>query len=58
MDNLDNKNLLKNMLEDFWKPLIINSKKINPDLKFIAEQSEWDKPGCLPRLDNESRLAA
>ncbi|MEJ2195031.1 MAG: alpha-amylase family glycosyl hydrolase [Ignavibacteriaceae bacterium] len=47
MDNLDNKNLLTNMLEDFWKPLIINSKKINPDLKFIAEQSEWDKPGWV-----------
>ena len=35
------------MLKDFWKPLIINSKKINPDLKFIAEQSDWDKPGWI-----------
>lgn len=44
MDDLDGKGLLKNMLTDFWKPLIDQVKAQNPAVKFIAEQSEWDKP--------------
>ncbi len=45
MDNLDNKNLLTNILKDFWNPLISDMKNINPELKFIAEQSDWDQSG-------------
>ncbi len=41
MDDLDNKPELTNLFADFWTPLIHQLKKVNPKIKFIAEQANW-----------------
>lgn len=41
MDNLDGKPALTNLFTDFWKPLLTDLKKINPQLKNVAEQADW-----------------
>jgi glycosidase len=45
MDTLDNKKRLSNLFEGFWKPLISKLKKSNPELVFIAEQTDWNSFG-------------
>lgn len=45
MDTLDNKKRLSNLFETFWKPLISKLKKDNPELIFIAEQTDWNSFG-------------
>lgn len=45
MDNLDNANKLKNLFTTFWAPLLADLKKVNPDLKIIAEQANWASYG-------------
>lgn len=45
MDNLDNANKLTNLFKDFWAPLLANLKKVNPNLKIVAEQANWGSYG-------------
>ena len=45
MDDLDYKGKLTNLLSDFWRPLISELKSINPNIKIIAEQSNWNDLG-------------
>ncbi len=41
MDDLDNKGLLTNLFEDFWKPVFARLRSTNPRLQLIAEQWDW-----------------
>jgi alpha-amylase len=41
MDNLDNKPELTNLFDAFWKPLLGRLRKVNPQLKIVAEQANW-----------------
>jgi len=41
MDNLDGKPQLTNLFADFWSPLFLRLRQVNPNLKFIAEQANW-----------------
>lgn len=41
MDDLDDKGLLTNLFRDFWNPAFARLRALNPDLAFIAEQSDW-----------------
>ncbi len=45
MDTLDGKPVLTNLFADFWKPLLTFLKKINPNLKNVAEQADWKDYG-------------
>jgi alpha-amylase len=45
MDHLDDKPTLTNLFHDFWSPLIQRVKKINPKIKFVAEQANWGDYG-------------
>ena len=41
MDHLDGKPTLTNLFAEFWKPLIASLKKLNPEVKIVAEQADW-----------------
>ena len=41
MDDLDNKHILTNLFDDFWKPLFAKLRATNPRLRLIAEQWDW-----------------
>lgn len=41
MDDLDNAGVLKNLLANFWAPIITKLHGLNPKLTFIAEQADW-----------------
>ncbi len=41
MDDLDNKHILTNLFDDFWKPLFAKLRAANPKLRLIAEQWDW-----------------
>lgn len=45
MDDLDNKGRLTNLFSTFWMPLLDNLRKINPQLKIVAEQANWASYG-------------
>jgi alpha-amylase len=45
MDNLDNKPALTNLFATFWKPLLTDLKKINPNIQVVAEQADWKDYG-------------
>jgi len=45
MDDLDHKGLLTNLFQDYWSPLFVQLKTINPKIKIIAEQADWQDPG-------------
>lgn len=45
MDNLDAKPSLTNLFTTFWKPLISEIKKVNPKIKIVAEQADWNDYG-------------
>jgi glycosidase len=45
MDHLDGKPTLTNLFADFWKPLILSLKVINPNIKIVAEQANWEDYG-------------
>ncbi|SFQ65520.1 alpha-amylase family glycosyl hydrolase [Flavobacterium akiainvivens] len=45
MDNLDNANKLTNLFKDFWTPVLAEVKKVNPNLKIVAEQADWGSYG-------------
>ena len=47
MDNLDGKPALTNLFTDFWNPLLTHLKKLNPNLKNVAEQSDWKDYGFV-----------
>ena len=41
MDHLDGKPTLTNLFAEFWKPLVASLKKLNPEVKIVAEQADW-----------------
>lgn len=41
MDNLDNTNRLPHLFISFWNPLITKLRKINPEIKIVAENANW-----------------
>ncbi len=45
MDHLDGKLQLTNLFAHFWEPLLTHLKTINPALKNVAEQSDWNDYG-------------
>ena len=45
MDNLDNINRLPHLFTTFWNPLISKLRKINPQIKIVAEQANWGSFG-------------
>ncbi len=45
MDHLDAKPSLTNLFAEFWKPLIAALKDVNPDIKIVAEQANWEDYG-------------
>jgi glycosidase len=45
MDHLDAKPTLTNLFIEFWKPLIAEIKKVNPAIKIVAEQADWNDVG-------------
>jgi glycosidase len=45
MDDLDNKGRLTNLFGLFWTPLLDSLRKINPQLKIVAEQANWASYG-------------
>ena len=51
MDNLDNKGRWMHLFENFWKPLILKIKAVNPKVIFMAEQANWGSLG-LEYLEN------
>ena len=49
MDDLDNKHILTNLFDDFWKPVFAKLRATNPRLHFIAEQWDWGDGGDFLR---------
>jgi glycosidase len=45
MDHLDGKPTLTNLFAEFWKPLIAALKEVNPEIKIVAEQANWEDYG-------------
>lgn len=45
MDDLDDKGKLVGVYRRFWRPLIEEVRKVNPDIKFIGEQADWESNG-------------
>ena len=45
MDDLDNKHILTNLFDDFWKPVFAKLRATDPRLHFIAEQWDWGDGG-------------
>lgn len=45
MDKLDDKPTLTNLFVEFWRPLIIELKKLNPRVNIVAEQADWNDYG-------------
>jgi glycosidase len=45
MDHLDRKPTLTNLFKEFWSPLIQRTKMVNPKIKFVAEQADWNDFG-------------
>jgi alpha-amylase len=41
MDDLDNKHLLTNLFDNFWKPVFNELRKADPGITIIAEQWDW-----------------
>ena len=49
MDDLDNKRILTNLFDSFWKPVFAELKARNPKLNLIAEQWDWGDGGDFLR---------
>ena len=45
MDDLDNKGRLTKLFSNFWTPLLESLRKINPQIKIVAEQANWASYG-------------
>jgi alpha-amylase len=45
MDDLDGNPRLQDLFPTFWAPLLASLRKINPRLKFVAEQADWGSFG-------------
>jgi glycosidase len=41
MDDLDHRGKNVNLYADFWGPLFAEIRQLNPDIFFLAEQSDW-----------------
>jgi glycosidase len=49
MDDLDNKHILTNLFDSFWKPVFAKLKARNPKLNLVAEQWDWGDGGDFLR---------
>ena len=49
MDDLDNKHILTNLFDAFWKPVFAKLKARNPKLNLVAEQWDWGDGGDFLR---------
>lgn len=49
MDDLDNKHILTNLFDKFWKPVFAQLKARNPRLNLVAEQWDWGDGGDFLR---------
>jgi glycosidase len=49
MDDLDNKHILTNLFDSFWKPVFAQLKGRNPKLNLVAEQWDWGDGGDFLR---------
>jgi len=49
MDDLDNKHILTNLFDSFWKPVFAKLRAANPKLHLIAEQWDWGDGGDFLR---------
>jgi alpha-amylase len=49
MDDLDNKHILTNLFDSFWKPVFAQLKARNPKLNLVAEQWDWGDGGDFLR---------
>lgn len=49
MDDLDDKHILTNLFDTFWKPIFATLRETNPKLTIIAEQSDWGDGGDFLR---------
>ena len=56
MDDLDNKGIFTNMYREFWRPILERSRKRNPKLFVVGEQSDWNVYG--DRMVRESGASA
>ena len=45
MDDLDDAGKLPHLFSSFWTPLLSDLKKINPGIRIVAEQSNWNSYG-------------
>lgn len=45
MDDLDDKGRLTNLYTAFWAPLFDALRKLNPDVRIVAEQADWRDTG-------------
>ena len=41
MDDLDSKGLLTHLFTNFWRPMFTRLRAINPDVRFVGEQWDW-----------------
>lgn len=46
MDDLDWKGKFTGLFKSFWSPLLDRLRKINPKIKFVAEQANWGSWGA------------
>lgn len=49
MDDLDNKHILTNLFDSFWKPVFAKLRATNPRIQLIAEQWDWGDGGDFLR---------
>jgi alpha-amylase len=49
MDDLDNKHILRDLFDSFWKPNFAKLRSANPKLSIIAEQYDWGDGGDFLR---------
>lgn len=43
-DDLDNKKIFTGLLSKFWKPVVDYTRKIKPDVVYLAEPADWASP--------------
>jgi len=49
MDDLDNVGAKKNLLANFWLPLVADVRRVKPSAFFVGEQADWGFGGDLLR---------
>ncbi len=58
MDDLDSKHVKKNMLSEFWLPIVQDIRNLKPNAYFLAEQADWGNGSdCLTKADVDAVFA-